>query len=95
MQDEVDGEWNIGFRWLLAVATEPRALVEYCFAWLQTIARHGSGTKISPLRVDLVHPRAHTRLLERHFGCEVHTDPHTTPLSLAKKSSSRHLPSMN
>ena len=71
LQSVADGEWRIRFRWLLAVETEPHALVEYCFAWLQTIARHGSGTKISPLRLELVQPRAHTRLLERYFGCEV------------------------
>jgi AraC-like DNA-binding protein len=70
-------EWRIRFRWLLAVEAEPQVLVEYCFAWVQTIARHGSGTRISPLRVELVQPRAHTKLLERHFGCPVRTGaPH-------------------
>lgn len=73
LQDVADGEWTIRFRWMMAVEAEPHALVEYCFAWLQTIAQHGSGTKITPLRVDFVQPRTHTRLLERHFGCEVHT----------------------
>lgn len=73
LQEVADGEWTIRFRWVLAVESEPHALVEYCFAWMQTIARHGSGTKISPLRVDLVQPRMHNRLLERYFGCEVHT----------------------
>jgi len=68
-----EGEWTIRFRWLLAMDTEPQVLVEHCFAWMQTIARHGSGTKMSPLRVELVQPRSHIKLLERHFGCSVIT----------------------
>lgn len=68
-----DGEWPIQFRWVLAVDAEPHALIEYCFAWLHTIVRHGTGAPISPLRVELVQPRTHIRLLERHFGCPVMT----------------------
>jgi AraC-like DNA-binding protein len=69
---EVDGEeWSIQFRWTLAVEVEPQVLIEHCFAWMLTIARHGSGTKVSPLRVELVQPRSHQKALERHFGCPV------------------------
>jgi len=71
LQKQEDGEWKIRFRWLLAVDVEPHVLNEYCFAWLLTIARHGSGQRISPLRLELVGPRSHTKALERHFGCEV------------------------
>src|SRR5580704_11344729 len=49
-QQKDDDEWSIEFRWLLAMDIEPQVLVEHCFAWLLTIARHGSGTRISPLR---------------------------------------------
>ncbi len=42
LQDTHDAEWCIRFRWLLAVDSEPQVLIEYCFAWLLTIARHGS-----------------------------------------------------
>ena len=79
LQDMSHGEWTIRFRWLLAVESEPHALVDCCFAWLQTIARHGSGTLIKPLRVHLVQPRAHARILERHFGCERSLNPSTVP----------------
>jgi AraC-like DNA-binding protein len=65
------GEWSIQFRWTLAVEAEPRALIEHCFAWIVTIGRHGSGTRISPLRVELALPRPHLKALERHFGCPV------------------------
>jgi AraC-like DNA-binding protein len=71
---QMDGdEWTLRFRWLLAVDSEPPALIEYCFAWLQTIARHGSGTRISALRVEFVQTPTHGRLLERHFGCPIVT----------------------
>lgn len=66
-----DEEWSIQFRWLLAGDLEPQVLTEYCFAWVQTIARQGSGTRFSPLRVELMQPRGHVKAIERHFGCEV------------------------
>jgi AraC-like DNA-binding protein len=66
-------EWTIRFRWLLAIEEEPHALVEHCFAWMQTIGRHGSGTRLSPLRVEFVQPRAHVKVLERYFGCPIVT----------------------
>lgn len=65
------GEWVIRFRWLLAMNAEPTFLVEYCFAWIYTIAQHGSGRPVSPLRVELVQQRAHTKNLEEYFGCKV------------------------
>jgi AraC-like DNA-binding protein len=64
-------EWSIQFRWTLALDVEPPVLIEHCFAWVLTIARHGSGTRISPLRVELVQPRTHLTALERFFGCPV------------------------
>jgi len=71
LQEKRDGEWTIRFRWALAVEVEPPALIENCFAWLLTIARRGTGTRLSPLRVELVQARAHIKQLERHFGCPV------------------------
>lgn len=69
---KIEGEeWSIQFRWLLAVDVEPQVLTEHCFAWMQTIARLGSGTRICPVRAEFVHPRNHTRILERYFGCPV------------------------
>jgi AraC-like DNA-binding protein len=69
---QTDGdEWSIQFRWLLANDAEPEVLTDLCFAWVLCIARHGTGTRISPLRVELVRPRAYAKTLERHFGCPV------------------------
>ena len=70
----IDGaEWSIQFRWLLADETEPEVLTDLCFAWVQSVARYGTGTKISPVRLELIRPRAHVKAIERYFGCEVVT----------------------
>ena len=72
ISDKVTGdEWSIHYRWLLAVEPEPPTLMEYCFAWLLNIARKGTGTDITPLRVDFLQASPHTAVLQRHFGCEV------------------------
>jgi AraC-like DNA-binding protein len=70
-QEKHDEEWSIQFRWLLADDVEPAVLVECCFAWVLSIARLGTGTRLSPLRVEFVQPRAHVKTIERHFGCAV------------------------
>jgi AraC-like DNA-binding protein len=69
VQERDDEEWSIQFRWLLADEVEPPVLIECCFAWVLSTARQGTGTRLSPLRVEFVQPRAHARIVERHFGC--------------------------
>lgn len=71
LQEKDDEEWRIQFRWLLADEVEPPVLNDCCFAWVLSIARHGTGTRLSPLRVEFVHPRSHAKTIERHFGCPV------------------------
>jgi AraC-like DNA-binding protein len=71
LQEKDDEEWSIQFRWLLADEVEPPVLIECCFAWVLSIARHGTGTRLSPLRVEFVQPRVHAKTIERHFGCPV------------------------
>jgi AraC-like DNA-binding protein len=79
LEQKDDEEWSIQFRWLLADQAEPRVLIECCFAWVLTIARHGTGTRLSPLRVEFVEPRTHLKSIERHFGCPVVCGaPHNT-----------------
>lgn len=69
---ETEGDdWAIQFRWTLGMDAEPAVLVEHCFAWVLTIARQGTGTRINPVRLELVQPRNHTRALQRHFGCPI------------------------
>lgn len=71
LQKKDDEEWSIQFRWLLADEIEPPVLIECAFAWVLSIGRHGTGTRLSPLRVELVQPRPHAKTIERHFGCPV------------------------
>src|SRR5438309_6240840 len=54
LQKKDDEEWSIQFRWLLAEEVEPPALIECCFAWVLSTARHGTGTRLSPLRVEFL-----------------------------------------
>jgi AraC-like DNA-binding protein len=71
LQERDDDEWIIQFRWLLADEVAPPVLNECCFAWVLSIARQGTGTHLSPLRVEFVQPRPHAKVIERHFGCPV------------------------
>jgi AraC-like DNA-binding protein len=71
LQERDDEEWSIQFRWLLADEIEPPVLNECCFAWVLSIARHGTGIRLSPLRVEFVQPRAQVKTMERHFACPV------------------------
>src|SRR6266702_4202876 len=66
-----EAEFSIGFRWLLAVDAEPQVLTDYCFAWTLSLARHGTGTQLSPIRVEYVQQRANLRQIERNLGCKV------------------------
>ncbi|HWF06228.1 MAG TPA: AraC family transcriptional regulator ligand-binding domain-containing protein, partial [Candidatus Angelobacter sp.] len=66
-----EDEWSIRFRWLLADEIEPTVLIDCCFAWVLSVARHGTGTRLSPLRVELTHDRPHIKMVERYFGCDV------------------------
>jgi len=71
VQEKDEQEWSIRFRWLLADEIEPPLLIECAFAWVLSIARHGTGTRLAPVRVEFVQPREHLKALERHFGCPV------------------------
>jgi AraC-like DNA-binding protein len=71
LQERDDEQWSIQFRWLLADEIEPPVLNECCFAWVLSIARHGTGMRLSPLRVEFVQPRAQVKTMERHFACPV------------------------
>jgi AraC-like DNA-binding protein len=64
-------EWSIRFRWLLAEQAEPTHMIEGAFSWILSVARVGAATRVSPLRIEFVEPRAHVKTIERHFGCPV------------------------
>ena len=71
LQVKDEEEWSIQFRWLLAEEAEPAILIDCCFAWVLSTARVGTGTRLSPLRVELLQSRPHVKTIERHFGCPV------------------------
>jgi AraC-like DNA-binding protein len=71
VQQKDTEDWSIQFRWLLAEDVEPPVLIECCFAWVLSVARVGTGARVSPLRVEFVQPRTHGKTVERHFGCPV------------------------
>jgi len=71
VQRKNEKEWSIEFHWLLAEDVEPPVLIECAFSWLVSIGRHGTGTRLSPLRVEFVQPRSHVKTIERHLGCPV------------------------
>jgi len=64
-------EFSVGFRWLLAVDAEPQILTDYCFSWMLSLARHGTGKQLSPVRAEYVHQRTNQRAIERSLGCKV------------------------
>jgi AraC-like DNA-binding protein len=83
------GEWSIQFRWLLAEEQEPEILVDLCFAWVLSLARHGTGERISPLRLELMQRRENVKVLEKHFGCEVVTGCRRNSLIFRAEDSKR------
>ena len=64
-------EFSIGFRWLLAVDAEPQILTDYCFSWALSLARHGTGKQLIPVRAEYVQQRTNLRAIERSLGCQV------------------------
>ena len=63
-------EFSVGFRWLLAVEDEPQVLTDYCFAWTLSMARHGTGSQLNPMRVQYVQHRANLPAIESALGCK-------------------------
>jgi AraC-like DNA-binding protein len=72
--DVEGGEARIGFHWLHAGERMPKMLVDAAFAHFLALARQGSGTPITPLRVELARRRSAEAVLKRHFECEVSFD---------------------
>jgi AraC-like DNA-binding protein len=62
----------IRFQWLLASESEPALLIDVCFAWILAIGRRGTGSPLTPLRLELARSPEHQQILEEHFGSRVH-----------------------
>ena len=61
-------EFTVGFRWLLAVDDEPSSLTDYCYSWMRSLAQHGIGTAVNPLRAEYIQQRSNLRQIERSLG---------------------------
>jgi AraC-like DNA-binding protein len=72
--ETVGGEARIGFHWLHVDDPLPMMLVDTTFASLVTLAAHGIGTKVTPIRVELARRRGDEQLLREAFGCPIHFD---------------------
>jgi AraC-like DNA-binding protein len=65
------GEASVRFHWVLAGASVPRLLVDSTFASFVALARRGTGSLVSPRRIELARARGDVRSLAAHFGCEL------------------------
>jgi AraC-like DNA-binding protein len=68
---ERGNECRVQFDWLLAEGDEPAILIDLCYAWVLAIARRGTGSTLSPKRVEFKRPEARREMYEEHFGCPV------------------------
>jgi AraC-like DNA-binding protein len=64
-------ECAVQFKWLLAKETEPSILIDLCFACVVAIGRRGTGTAMTPVRMELERTPAHRDAFEAHFRCPV------------------------
>lgn len=72
VQHKAEGEWTLRFRYLMADHPEPPVLIQAGFAYLLSIARHGTDDKsFSPLRLELMDANAPVKQIKQLFGCNV------------------------
>lgn len=69
--DMVHNEAQLRFEWLLANEAPPALLTDLIFAGVVNLARQGTGTSVTPRRIELTRHRANEAILRKHFGCEL------------------------
>jgi AraC-like DNA-binding protein len=67
----VAGEARIRFRWLHVADALPQMLVDTTFMSIATLAAHGLGVPVTPLRVAFARRRADERMYAQAFGCPI------------------------
>ncbi len=68
------GEWTLRFRFLMTDQPEPPVLIQAGFAYLLSIARHGTENKdFSPFRLELIDTNPPIKQIKQLFGCPVVT----------------------
>ncbi len=74
VQHKGQGEWTLRFRFLMTDQPEPPVLIQAGFAYLLSIARHGTENKgFSPLRLELMDNNPPVKQIKQVFGCPVIT----------------------
>jgi AraC-like DNA-binding protein len=68
------GEARIHFHWVHAADPLPMMLVDTTFASLVSLAAHGIGSPVTPIRVELARRRADERILHLAFRCPIRFD---------------------
>jgi AraC-like DNA-binding protein len=81
---ERGSECRVQFRWLLAQQTEPRMLVDVCFARVLDIARRGTGLAVVPTRLELRGSPVNRAMYEAHFGCPAAFDSRQNAIVFAR-----------
>lgn len=72
--ETANGEARIRFHWVHVDDALPMMLVDTTFASLVTLAAHGIGAPVTPVRVELARRRANESMLHRAFGCPIQFD---------------------
>jgi AraC-like DNA-binding protein len=92
---ERDGECAITVEWLHATEPAPRIAVDVDFASLVELGRRGSGTRLTPLRMELARPAPKTDAHAAFFGCAIRYDAPRDILVLSSKDLDRPFPGHN
>ena len=79
------GEARIRFHWIHVDAALPMMLVDTTFAALVTLAEHGIGAPVTPLRVELARRRADEKMLAHAFRCAIRFDSPVDQLVLEER----------
>ena len=93
--ERADHEARLGFHWLHQHEAQPLMLVDATFMSVVSLASHGLGQQLLPLRVELARRRTNQQLLERYFGCKVSFDAPLDRLVLSESALARPLVTHN
>lgn len=70
----VRGEARVTFEWLLAEEDPPSFLIDGILAGVLSLGRTGTGTNLTPRRIELTRRKRDVGLLRDWFGCEITFD---------------------
>jgi AraC-like DNA-binding protein len=84
-----NGEARIRFHWVHVDGALPMMLVDTTFASLVTLAAHGVGAPVTPIRVELARRRMDESMLHRAFRCPIQFDASVDQLVLDESSLAR------